>query len=731
MIRRLLLLLLVVSVAAGCTSDVSEVVPVVIDAGPSRDGFVGEPIVFDGRGTTGGASFRWTFGDGVQTEFGEDALAEHTYSEPGHYSAALSVRDPDGRLSSATVSVRIVFSPLGEPGRSASTVAVDGSGRRLFVPLPDFDAVAVVDRVDGTLIGHYDTCSGPRTLSAAAATDALVVACSEGDAVDVLDAAAVRPEADEARIGRVPLPYGARPWGAVVHRSGEVAYVSMQSTGELARLTLDPPTLDRVGEALEDVRGVAVDDVRRYATRHRSPWFAGEWLSWEHESPDYNLLDYEPGPDSDTTTRGVPTYLQTIALSPDGRRAALPGLIANNARGLDRDGQAMTHETTLRAFVDVVDTDPDSEGFGGTIDRLVFDDRGLASAATFSPRGDLLFVAMLGMETVEVLDAYTLQRVGAFSGVCAGPDGLWAAPEEDVLWVSCGFSRELVGLSLEDLAGLPVEVARIDLRPGGVEVLPGDILLGKQVFYRSSDTRMTQSGYIACGVCHLDGDDDHRVWDFTDRGEGLRNTISMLGRRGEAHGPIHWSGNFDEIQDFENDIRGPFSGSGFLSDADWEIASDTLGPPKAGRSVELDALAAYARSLDTFPRSPFRGPGGEPTDEGRAGAEVFASAEAGCVTCHPSPEYTDSTFLAPGEPLLHDVGTITDSSGGRMGEELLGLDTPTLRGVWATPPYLHDGSAATLREVLVDRNEAGLHGGAADLSPEDLDRLIRFLLELE
>ena len=60
-----------------------------------------------------------------------------------------------------------------------------------------------------------------------------------------------------------------------------------------------------------------------------------------------------------------------------------------------------------------------------------------------------------------------------------------------------------------------------------------------------------------------------------------------------------------------------------------------------------------------------------------------------------------------------------------------GIDTPTLRGVWSTPPYLHDGSAATLRDVLVDRNAQGLHGGAANLSVEDLDLLIRFLLELE
>jgi hypothetical protein len=463
-VRRLLLVLAI----TGCPTAEVPTEPLTVDAGPDLTVFVDEQALFDGRGSTGSVSFQWIFGDGTPTTFTAGALAEHTYATPGHYTAGLTVVDEEGRRLSDTVAVRAVNRPLGEPGRSASTVAVDRSGRRLFVPLPDFDAVAVVDRVTGELIGHYDTCAGPRTLSAAADRDLLLVACS-GDAVDVLDSAAVRPELDEAHIARIAMPYGSRPWGVVVDRAGEIGYASLQSRGELARLVLGTtPSLDRLGEALSDVRGVAVDDVQRYATRHRSPEDAGEWLTWSEQSggPLYHRLDYEPGPDSDTSTRGVPTYLQTIALSPDGRQAAMPGLIANNARGLDRDGQALTHETTLRAFVDLVDIDPDSDGFGRPIDRLVFDDRGLASAATFSPRGDLLFVAMLGMESVEVLDAYNLQRVGAFSNVCGGPDGLWAAPEEDVLWVSCGLSRELVGLSLTDLAAPPIEVARIDLRPG-------------------------------------------------------------------------------------------------------------------------------------------------------------------------------------------------------------------------------------------------------------------------
>ena len=80
------------------------------------------------------------------------------------------------------------------------------------------------------------------------------------------------------------------------------------------------------------------------------------------------------------------------------------------------------------------------------------------------------------------------------------------------------------------------------------------MLRGKRLFYNAADPRMSRDGYIACAGCHLDGGSDGMVWDRTQFGEGLRNTIDLRGRRGAAGGRVHWSANFDEIQDFEHDI---------------------------------------------------------------------------------------------------------------------------------------------------------------------------------
>jgi cytochrome c peroxidase len=57
-------------------------------------------------------------------------------------------------------------------------------------------------------------------------------------------------------------------------------------------------------------------------------------------------------------------------------------------------------------------------------------------------------------------------------------------------------------------------------------------------------------------------------------------------------------------------------------------------------------------------------------------------------------------------------------------------DTPTLIGVYRTAPYLHDGSALTLQDVLVDANRGNRHGTTSQLSAEEIDALVEFLMSL-
>src|SRR5690606_36101326 len=130
---------------------------------------------------------------------------------------------------------------------------------------------------------------------------------------------------------------------------------------------------------------------------------------------------------------------------------------------------------------------------------------------------------------------------------------------------------------------------------------------------------------------------------------------------------------FDEIQDFEGAIRGNFGGTGFLSDELYAegTRSEPLGDPKAGHSAELDALALYVTSLDSIPPSPFKKSDGTFTESALRGERLFFERE--CDTCHSGSTFTDSADGA-----LHDVGTLKESSGFRLGGDLVGIDTPTL-----------------------------------------------------
>ncbi len=100
----------------------------------------------------------------------------------------------------------------------------------------------------------------------------------------------------------------------------------------------------------------------------------------------------------------------------------------------------------------------------------------------------------------------------------------------------------------------------------------------------------------------------------------------------------------------------------------------------------------------------------------RAGRALFE--ERGCRDCHANAAFRDGAN--------HDVGTITPSSGQRLGFALTEIRTPTLVELWDSAPYFHDGSAATLAEVFT----IGAHA-ASDFSAEERASLTQFLLTLD
>jgi cytochrome c peroxidase len=131
--------------------------------------------------------------------------------------------------------------------------------------------------------------------------------------------------------------------------------------------------------------------------------------------------------------------------------------------------------------------------------------------------------------------------------------------------------------------------------------------------------------------------------------------------------------------------------------------------------TEIDDIAAYLNSM-TPVRSPKRNPDGSLSTAAKRGKAIFERPEVGCAKCHPAPLFTDLKS--------YDVGTKGPFDAG--GE----FDTPTLVEGFRTAPYLHDGSAITMREALKDRNKDDNHGKTSQLSPQELHDLIEYVLSL-
>ena len=661
----------------------------------------------------------WNFGDGVSLT-SSGGTVEHRFAAAGHYIVLATIQDGTAlRTAQARLTVARTLSP--QKRLHSSTIAVSERHGSVWVVNTDQNTVAGLT-LDGA---HklFETAVDEQPVSVTVdGKDGVWVANKTHETISIVDAR------NGSLVKTIFTGRGSAP-SAILYAPGrQQIYVSLEGYQEVLEIDANDYIFRRVVSVGPFPGGLALspDESRLLVSRFVSPADQGQlyvvaldFLSLEGSVS----LATDVGPDTESSGRGVPNYLFTPAVSPDGAEIWVPSKKDNTQRGQFLSGEPLTFENTVRSVVSRIATDSLVE-LGSQ--RVDLDNRNLPVAVEFSSLGDYALVATAGTNSVDIVDAYSGQRFASLEHIGLSPRGLAVDASGQRLYVHSLLSRDLTVVDISPLATGMLPVVLTSTRTVDHESLPPQVLRGKQIFYNSADPRMSRDGYLSCATCHFDGGSDLRVWDFTDRGEGLRKTIPLVGRAGMGHGPVHWTGNMDEIQDFEGDIRNAFRGAGFLPADVWAVQATggPLGPSVAGFSEDLDALAAYVGSLTSFRNSPsFQWVLSPPATRGKA---LFESARVGCATCHSGAQLTDSAL-----GVFHDVGTIRPSSGRRAGQPLVGFDTPTLRGVWTTAPYLHDGSAPTLRSVLRDRNPLDQHGVTSHLSDDEIDDIVSYLRELE
>lgn len=243
-------------------------------------------------------------------------------------------------------------------------------------------------------------------------------------------------------------------------------------------------------------------------------------------------------------------------------------------------------------------------------------------------------------------------------------------------------------LTVVDLASVrPSRVTSVSLGSDGAESI---VRKGEMLF---NDANLCFQKWQSCASCHTsDGRVDALNWDLLNDGLGNpKNTKSLL----VSH------------------VTPPSMSLGVRSTAEEAVRAGIRHIQFAVRpESDAQAIDAYLKSLKPIP-SPYLEKG-KPSKAARRGKKAFEKAQ--CGRCHSGPHLTNMK--------AYDVGTGLHREKGKE------FDTPALVELWRTGPYLHDGRANTLAEVLLTFNKDDKHGQTSDLRKREIADLAAYLQSL-
>jgi YVTN family beta-propeller protein len=581
-------------------------------------------------------------------------------------------------------------------GSSNSLLDVSTDGKRLLVANSDNGTVTVVDLTKREKLHEIPVGDKPEGVAWVGSSDLALVTVYREDRVLFLD----------AKTGKVvhTLDVGDEPYGVVTTRDGKTAFVTHEYPGKVSVIDTASRKVTRQLDAGVHPRGIALssDEKRLYV----SEFYTG--ILHAIDLATGKIVDSWKGHTTDNIARHV-------LLHPTRPKAYLSHI---RSKVLVNHGDGSIFPQV--SICDLVPTDKKKErrtSIGMDSFNGVYVTANPWESA-LSPNAKLLYTVYAGTDDMNVSaviddDYKEIRALGKPRQVGRHPRAVRTSPDGKEVYVYNTIDFAVV--VFDEMAYKKLATIKVCDPPKSPEWVRG-----KELFV-SARHPMASRRWISCSSCHPDGHSDARVWKNP---EGMRRTPPLFGMA-HTH-PLHYSADRDEVQDFEYTIRGRLmQGAGLLREPikpKLGYAPTELEEKTGSRSKDLDALAIYSNSF-SFTLSP-HAPGGKLSESALRGKELFHSPAVGCVKCHSGPYYSDSTLTKPFK--LHDVGTGRDSLE-KMGTK---YDTPTLLGVYRAAPYLHDGSAKTLIDVLTTCNKEDKHGKTSHLKPAELNDLVEFLKAL-
>ncbi len=226
--------------------------------------------------------------------------------------------------------------------------------------------------------------------------------------------------------------------------------------------------------------------------------------------------------------------------------------------------------------------------------------------------------------------------------------------------------------------------------------------VGRRAYTFARFSGLSANGFFTCATCHIEGADDGLTWFVVD---GPRQT-PMLAQRLAGTAPFNWIGTAATLPENIHNTVNRMGGAGLAPGVAEGITAYLLGAngPVAAPNKHVAATGLNATQ--------------------KAGQALFFDPAVGCSTCHTGTALTDGktwdvgTFSALELELRKKNGSTAP----------LALNTPSLRGLYNSAPYLHDGSAATLQDVLASTETT--MGHSFMLTKAQRDQLAAYLLTL-
>ena len=282
------------------------------------------------------------------------------------------------------------------------------------------------------------------------------------------------------------------------------------------------------------------------------------------------------------------------------------------------------------------------------------------------------------------------------------------------------------------------------------------VTLGQRLFY---DANLSGPGYMSCSTCHMP---EHSFSEPRPVSVGVtgqfhsRNAMSIVNVAYMK--TLTWA-NPNEVR-LEDQANVPIFGThpiemdtkGQEEKVILFLQRDPIYPnlfhkafPDQDNPISFDtitkALASFERTLISY-QSPYddykyNHNDSAISEDAKLGEALFFSAKLGCSSCHAGVHFSDATQT----PAFHNTGLYNLDDKGAYPEGNQGLfehtgkeadkgrfRTPTLRNIAQTAPYMHDGSIATLEEVIEHYAAGGRAAQQGKASPLRSDKLHPFVL---